>query len=594
MALSKEVIEAVKKHADIVNIISSYLPVEKKGKDYKAVCPFHDDTNPSLSISPEKQIFRCFVCGTSGNAITFVQKYTHVSFIEAVKKVAELSGFHSPELEKEVFVKPVDAKREPLIKCLKDLTTYYQYALNLDESKEGLDYFESRHLDSELRSRYKLGYALKDGRKTIAFLQQKGHSLKTIEDVGVSSSAGNPHDLNQGRVVFPICDADGDVVGFSARRLGDGDDPKYVNTKDTYLFKKNGILYNYHIAKEDARLKNYVYICEGFMDVFALAKIGINACVATMGTALTNEHVELLRRLNVEIRVCLDGDLPGQTAALKASGLLEKAGLNVTIVNTKGNLKDPDEILNEDGPDALKVYLNNLYSRSEFALDYYLRSNPLKDNESKRKLVASFVPVLLKIKNVLEFDTYVRKLASITGYDTESIKSFVNKSRQADSDNVIRNAMKEFHPERKALKKLELAEREFLYQMLGNKSAVAFYEQKIGGFYDEVYRAIANFLADYATNHEFFDVSDMISSLETSELENKEELINELSNLAFERNHPNKCSDDLLNNLLQTINSEKERIFEEDTLRQSLEGKDPLEQARILNEHNRRKLKKLK
>ncbi len=595
MAFDESLIKDVLDHADIVKIISSYLNVTKRGRNYLAVCPFHDDTNPSLSISPEKKIFKCFVCGTSGSAISFVQKYEHISFAEALKKVAELSDYHDPRLEGVVRVKPVDAKKTPLLKCLSDLTLYYQYALNTAEGKEGLDYFESRHLDAELRAKYKLGYAFKDGKGTCNFLQSKGHSFKTMEDVGIATLSGSNYiDKNQGRVIFPICDADGNVIGYSARRIGNGPEAKYVNSPETYLFHKSSVLYNFHIAKEKAKQANYIYVCEGFMDVFALAKIGIDSAVAIMGTALTKEHVAMLRKLGVEVRLCLDGDAPGQEAMMVASKLLAENGIDVRIVDNQNSPKDPDEILNQDGPDALRAYLNNLVSRIDFALNYYKNTNPLKTMEQKKALVKKFIPILVGIDSQLELDSYLRKLSGVTGFEMESIRELVKKAKSNKREFVDPSeVIYDFHPERKALKRLELAERELLFQMLNDPKAIAFYEDKVGTFYDEVYRQVANYIIDYAKVNSEISMINVLSSLEMSEIENKEELINELANISYEDTHNKVCSQELLDNLLESIDEEKEKIFEKDTLEQSITGKDPLEKARIMAEYNRRKMRKM-
>ena len=497
-----EIAQDLLKHVDIVKIIGSYLTLVKKGKDYKAICPFHDDTNPSLSISPEKQFFKCFVCGTGGNAITFVQKYEHMSFSEAVRKVSELSGYHPAGLDSYKENKPVDEKRQTLLKCLYDLNLYYQFALNAPEGKDGLDYFESRHLDASMRSKYKLGYAYKDGKATINFLQKKGHSIKTIEDTGITRmlSPGVFADMNQGRVTFPICDTEGNVIGFSARRIHQGDEAKYMNSPETYLFHKTKVLYNYHIAKDVAKHKGYIYVCEGFMDIYALARIGIDEAVAIMGTALTNEHIALLRALNVEVRLCLDGDLPGQTAMMKIANDFVKAGIKFRVVDNQRSSKDPDEILNTEGKEALEAYLNKLVSRAEFALNYYLRSNPLKTVEEKKKLIIEFLPILARINSQLELDSYLRKLEKITGFETESIRKLLQEYRSREKEGATsakKAVMKTFHPERKALQKLATAERELLYQMMGNELAIAFYEARIHGFYDDVYRKIANYLIAY-------------------------------------------------------------------------------------------------
>ena len=593
MAFDKELVDDVLKSADIVRVVQSYLPVIKKGKDYVAKCPFHDDNNPSMHVSPEKQIFNCFVCHTGGNAFTFVQKYDHLSFPEAVKKVADICGYIDPRLEGIKEVKVIDPRRDALIKCLKDLTTYYQYSLNSPEGKAGLDYFNSRHLDEEMRAKFKLGYAPKDGRATCKFLESKKHSLKTIGDIGVAANYDGVYsDKNQGRVIFPICDANGDVVGYSARRIVDDDSAKYINSEESYVFLKRKILYNYHNAKQKAHLAGYVYVLEGFMDVFALYRVGIESCVALMGTALTEEHIRLLRALNVEIRLCLDGDAAGQKNTMKSAIMLAQAGLDFRIVDNQNNDRDPDEILSDDGPDALKDYLNNLISHMDFVLNFYKNTSPLQTVEQKTKVVEWFVPMLSNMRNPLELDNYLEKLSAITGYSPESIRKMLKTSRGERKTTQFGEAMMQQHPEKKALRRLFFAEREFLYQMLQNPLAVAYYEAKVSGFYDETYRLIANFLVEYAKEHQEFVPRDLLASLENSDLPEKDQLIAQITDLYMERNHPDTCSKELLDSINQVINEEKEKIFENDTLEQSLKGKSELDKARIISEHNRRKAKK--
>lgn len=595
MAFDQELIDALLKHVDIVKIISSYLTVTKKGRNYFAVCPFHDDTNPSLTISPEKRIFKCFVCGTSGNAITFVSKYEHISFSDAVRKVAELSDFHDPRLEQNTFKTRVDEQTSNLYKCLTDLALYYQYALGTPEGKDGLDYFNERNLDANMRSKYRLGYAFKDGKATCKFLMDKGHSQKTIEDIGIATiSNGVQTDRNQGRIIFPISDKDGNVIGFSARRLKDSDGAKYVNSPETKLFHKSSILYNYHIAKEKCKIDGYIYVVEGFMDVFALAKIGIDSAVAIMGTSLTQEHVAMLRKLNVEVRLCLDGDLPGQTAMMETSKLLAKNGIKTRIVDNQGSTKDADEILNQDGPDALKQYLFNLIERIDFVLNYYKRTNPLKTAEEKKRLVENFIPVLLNIKSKLELDSYVRKLASVTGFEFDSILSLVDEVRKSKDGSGAKAAIQNFHPERKVLRKLEKAERELLYQMLNNFAATAFYEEKGMCFYDNVYRAIADYLIEYKSTHSEIDLPLILNYLEINDVKDKEQLSDEISQIMFEENHIEKCDDKLLISLKETIDDEKNKIYEKDTLKSLLNGKSPIDQARIVSDYLRRNKNKKK
>ena len=593
MPFDNDLINDVINNADIVKVISSYLDVVKKGNSYLSKCPFHDDHDPSMHISPSKKIFKCFVCGAGGSVINFVQKYEHIPFQEAAKKVSDISGYHNSRLETYVVKKPVDEKRESLIKCLRDLTNYYQYALNTEEGKDGLDYLENRKLDNEIRSKYLLGYAFKDGKATIEYLQKKGNSLKTIEDTGIATLINGAYtDRNQGRVIFPICDASGNVIGYSARRIKNTDEAKYVNSPETYLFHKSQVLYNLHVAKDAAHLKNYIYICEGFMDVYALHKIGIDSAVALMGTALSSDHISILRKLNVEVRICLDGDLPGQSATLKICNLLQNARINFRIVNNQGSSKDPDEILNQDGPDALKNYLNNLIGHYDFVLNYYKNSNPLNTIEEQEKLVNEFIPILANIKGQLELDSYVRKLASITNFEPESIMSLVVKAKRINYQKQNNNettskelVISKFHPERKEMRRLLFAEREFLYQMLHSKSAIDMYEDKIvNGFYSDVYRSLANYLIDYAKEHDNFNINELLVSLEASDLEDKDEIINEITTFEMENSHPLECTKELLNSLVETIEQEKQKIRAKDRLTDSTKDKDPQEKARIMRD----------
>src|SRR5574344_139691 len=325
---SQDLIDSLLKSSDIVTVISSYISVIKKGRSYVALCPFHDDKHPSLNISKEKQIFKCFSCGTGGNAITFIEKYEKISFDEAVRKLADLVGFHDPRLAKEAYKPAVNPTLEPLYKCINDLENYYKYGLSLEEGKRATDYLAARHIDQTQIARYGLGYAPMDGQKTVAFLQAKGHSLKSIEDIGIAlAKASGTADSNAGRLIFPLANPDGQVVGFSARRLGEEDTAKYVNSPETKIFQKSDILYNYHLAKATAHHDGYVYLLEGFMDVMALEKAGMPSAVALMGTNLSANQVNLLRRLNCEVRLCLDGDAAGQEGMMRMISRLNKAAL---------------------------------------------------------------------------------------------------------------------------------------------------------------------------------------------------------------------------------------------------------------------------
>ncbi len=585
MAIDRELIQDILHHADIVQVISSYINVIKKGKNYVAICPFHNDTNPSLHISPEKQIFTCFVCNQSGNAITFVMKYEKISFLEAVRKVAEIIGYHDERLQNlSTYKKPIEASKLPLINAINDLCSYYHYALKTEEGQTAYQYFINRGLDDNLQNEYLLGYAYQDGDLVIKYLNSKGHSLKTIESIGIASLInGKMFDHNQGRIIFPICDVNGQVVGFSARRLSnDKSIAKYMNTPETELFHKAEILFNYHIAKKVSRHVGYVYLLEGFMDVFALRKIGIESCVALMGTALTKEHLSILRALGAELRICLDGDNAGQSATMRLIPLLDNANIKYRIVSINDDERDPDEILNQSGAESLKQYLNRLVNRTEFALHYYQKNNPLKTLDDRKKLIFDFLPILALSHDNLEIEDCLLSLKIATNFPIEEIRKLFEKAkigqyRQENKEQIFTS----FRPERKSLRRFQLAEKEILYQMLNNDSAIAFYQKEIEYFYDEVYRKVANFIVDYYSQHQNIDVAALLAELDMGEIPDHEEIAQEITTISMEKTHPS-YSETLMKECLATIVDERQKLFKKQQLEEAIRGKSPQEQAEII------------
>ncbi len=500
---SKDLIESLLKEADIVTVISSFIPVMKKGRGYVALCPFHDDKDPSLSISKERQIFKCFVCNTGGNAIGFVQKYLGISYQEAVRRVAEIVGFNDERLEKEKDEIKIDVVKQPLFDTINDLQSLYQYCLNTSDGKNAQEYLQKRNIDKNQIKKYGIGYAFDDGAKTIEYLQKKGHTLDKIKDIGIVSANSNS-DANAGRLIFPLKDKNGQVVGFSARKIDsrDTESPKYVNSPDTKIFKKSLILYNYDNAKNTARRDGYIYVLEGFMDVLALDKAGIQSAVALMGTSLSLEQIELLRRLNCEIRLCLDGDNPGQKGMMKIILQLNKANIPFRLVCNPKDLRDPDEILQESGEEALKESMNNLVDPFEFQLNYYENVQKLSKKEDKIQVLKYCLPFLESIKNDLDRENNIAKLSKVTGYEPSIIRDQIKKISENDDsleEITYSNDIKlsDSTIAQRQLKRLEAAEKKTLYYMLQNTDAVEYFNKNIFNFYITNYEKIADLIVDY-------------------------------------------------------------------------------------------------
>ena len=595
MAIDFDLVKEIKQRADIVDVISYYLSsVQKKGKGYVAVCPFHDDHDPSMQISKDRQTFHCFVCQTGGDVFTFVQKYDKCSFEEAVRKVCDIIGFDDPRLHKQVYQRKVDENLVPVYNCINELQKYYVYALTTEEGKTARDYLEKRKLTIEQCTKFGVGYAFSDGKMTIEYLKAKGFSLKNIENTGIAiAQTAGMSDNNQGRLIFPIKDGNGQVCGFSARKINDDPEaPKYVNSPETVIFTKGNILYNYHLAKQTARHDGYVYVVEGFMDVFAFDSIGITSCVALMSTKLTKQHIELLRKLGVEIRICLDGDKPGQSAMMRLMAQLDEARLPYRLVSMPGEVRDPDEILKQDGEDKLKIYVNSLVDPFNFALNYYQNISPLGTIEDKKKVVHHFMPMIASIKDKLVQDDYIYKLSEATGFTSaairNSLKDYKNKADSTDKPLTFVNAEVNTSLDLKKLsrdvRRLTLAERTVLDLMFVSDEAIKFYEEDIKYFYNEVFRAIANFVVEeYKSNGEVSENS-LINQVNALDIKNKDDILSEISAIGF-RKDKTKFSKKTLEDCEQVINEERTKIYEKNALRQACLGKSPEEQARILTEY---------
>ena len=353
-----KIVDEVKEKADIVAIIQERIPLTKKGANYVGLCPFHDDKNPSLTVSPTKHIYKCFSCNASGNAITFVQNFDKISFSEALRKVAATVNIKIKPSKKDLAFE----KNKKYYDCMEDACGFFSFFLkNAIEGKAALSYLHDRNLDDEIIDHFRIGLSGTDEDNLYKTLTDIGHLNVDLSEVGLIRPLNNGKfiDCFRKRIIFPIEDLDGHVVAFSGRRyLPNDEDSKYYNTNDTVIFKKGQILWNYHKAIDAIRQTKCVYLFEGFMDVIASYKANVKNCVASMGTALTNDQINVLGKVADTIIVCYDGDNPGIEATKRAISMIMQAGINAKVVSMPEEL-DPDEYINKYGKDALGDYLLN-------------------------------------------------------------------------------------------------------------------------------------------------------------------------------------------------------------------------------------------
>ena len=444
-----EIKNNILKQLNIVEVIGRYVHLTKKGKDYLGLCPFHDDKNlGSFHVSEEKQIFSCFSCGTGGDAIKFIQEIEHLTIIPALKKACEMFNIKEPNLNS--FIKKINPKDEILINCLNEINNFYQ--VSLTQNSEGIlakEYLYKRGLTDEIIEFFNIGYSQNNGDNIIKYLNAKNFTLNNIDETGIINIKENQlKDVNSGRITFAIKNHDGNVVAFGARIFGDNkSNAKYINTRETYLFNKSKIFYNFSNAISDALKEKNIYIFEGYMDVIAAFRAGIRNAIGLMGTSLTNERLLILKKLNIQVRLCLDLDDPGQINSVKIIEQLQKYGINFCLVNNntdfdKNIFKDSDAIINKFGSDYLKKFLNNLVSPGEWYLNFLLQRIDISNNfENRKKLVNYFIKFISKFNNPLDIEFYLKKVASITDFSLESITDIYKKT--AKNNVFINNQQKE-------------------------------------------------------------------------------------------------------------------------------------------------------
>lgn len=538
--ISEDDIKAIRQQADIVDVMSRYITLEKKGKDYKAICPFHDDHDPSLSISTDKQIFKCFVCGTGGNVFTFVQKIENISFLEAVCKVAEL--IHYPlHMDTSQFQPKVD-QNQPLYDCVQSYIRFLTYELQSENGESVKRYLSQRKINKDIIKRFEIGYAPESSR-SVKYLKAKGFNEQILTDTGLIRT----HDLDtyavfDNRLMIPIHDENGNPVGFTARRLNeDKDVAKYINTSETKIYHKGHLIFNYHRAKEFAKKNKRCILVEGAMDVIAFEKADIHESIACLGTACTKEQITLLKRLNVPLVVCYDGDKAGKAATYKFGKLAVDYGLNFSIVkNTTG--KDPDEIFNELGKDELYLSVHKTVSFVEFLFDYLPNQYDLDNYEDKKKFTSEMQSFIERTCTDFEKADYYSRIRDLTGFDLSHQSANIPAPKKESRNNaaVVRN----IEPLKNGR---TLAEHGVLWMILNSKLAADQFKDQIGFFQDPVCEELSLYCYDMYRNMDHIDFDVLMSYIE------KEDVRNLLVSLMENPFHVDGYNEDFFNDSLMKI-----------------------------------------
>ena len=409
MYYPEEIVEEVRQRTDIVDLIGSYVRLQKKGANYMGLCPFHNEKSPSFSVSPGRQMYHCFGCGVGGNAFTFVMEYENYTFVEALKYLAERAGVKLPEIEYSAEAKAAADLKSRIFEVNKLAAKYFVYQLRTEQGKPAYDYFKRRGLTEDTIKKFGLGYSSKYSDSLYKYLKQQGYEDSFLKETGLvtldESKGGRDKFWN--RAMFPIMDANNKVIAFGGRVMGDGT-PKYLNSPETKIFDKSRNLYGLNYAKLSR--KPYMLICEGYMDVISLHQAGFTNAVASLGTALTGLQANLLSRYTKEVYLTYDSDGAGVKAALRAIPIMKEAGISVKVVDMKP-YKDPDEFIKALGAEEYQKRIDNATGSFFFELKVLEQGYSFDDPEQKTKFFHEVAKKLLGFSDEIERTNYEEAVA---------------------------------------------------------------------------------------------------------------------------------------------------------------------------------------
>lgn len=536
--ISYEEILSIQRKANIVDIIRDYVPLTQRGKNYFGICPFHDDHNPSMSVSPEKGVYKCFVCGNAGNVFNFVMEYEKVSFYESVKIIADKIGV-SIDISTS---KKENTKKSPLYDIYNISYKFYQNNLNTVYGKDAKKYLLNRKIDEDVIKNFNIGLSLSDSELCNA-LKAKGFKDDDIVSSGVAVQNGNNiYDIYKNRIMFPLYDLEGNVVGFSGRIYNQKSESKYINTKETEIFKKGELLYNYHIAKKEARKEKNIIVVEGFMDVIRLSTIGIVNVVATMGTAVTKYQLNLIQKLAPNITLMFDGDKAGEKATNAFIELANGNDSNIKVVRLEDNL-DPDEYILTKGKDKMIYNLSHAQSVYDYKLSSYKENIDFNDSKEVSNYINVMIKEFEKIDDDIVREIEIKKLSESTNVSYDLIKS---KLKDSEKKVIITHK-----PRNIKINKYEKASKYILYRMINDNNMILYYFNNLSYLPNDIERKLASEIVLFYKKFNSFNLSDFIIYLE-----DKKELINlvvDISDLKYTEDELNDNIDNYFDVIKESL-----------------------------------------
>ena len=564
--MNNDLANTIRSKVDIVDIIGERIPLITKGKNLFCVCPFHNDTNPSMSVSREKQIYRCWSCGESGNVFTFLMKYENIDFKEALRYLGDRVGVDTGSVK----INKKSTKYDKLYEAYNLSVKYFQNNLNSNVGRNARLYLSKRSINEDLIKEFEIGLSLESHDDLTKLLTSKQYDLVTLNRIGLSS---DDHDMYNDRIMFPLYDSNGRAVGFSGRIYKDNGQNKYLNTKETDIFKKGEMLYHYHIAREEARISKSIIVMEGFMDVIRASSIGIKNTVALMGTALTREQTNLIKRLSNNIILCLDGDGPGQHAMLSIGDSLLSEGIEVKVI-VLPDPDDPDSYILKNGKDRFIGLIDSCINFSDYKMQKMRENVNFRSDEEISNYINGVILETSKIDDPIRREIILKKLAKEfdIGYNTLEMRlNSLIKDKVTKKDNIVVIPSKKVEKKDKYVKAFE----QIIYFMLNNDWVITQVEKERLIFPTEEMRVICSEIIYYYKKYGNINVADFYTYVQDSE-----NILNLLNNILAGDYLENTDKEELF--LYFEVAREYVRNQEIKRLTNLMKKEvDPLEQAKI-------------
>ena len=548
-SVDNNLITEIRQSIDIVEVISKYVPLSPQGKNYFGVCPFHDDHSPSMSVSKEKQIYTCFSCGASGNVFTFLQEYENIGFMDAVKICADMAGIEINYHQKKEY-----NKYQSLYDIYEIAQKFYQNNLNSNKGIKAKEYLHNRHLSDEVIKEFQIGLSLNERDLLTKMLSNK-YDIKDLITSGlISENGADIYDVYRNRIMFPLYDLTGKVIGYNGRIYDSNDNTnKYINSKETPIFKKRNLLYNYHRAKEYARREKQIIIVEGPMDVIRSYEAGYKNVVATLGTAFGKEQAMLIRKLSSNVILCFDGDSAGLKATKSAIEELTKLNIVPKIVRLPDNL-DPDEFILKNGKEAFKNYIDGALNIMEFNEKVLKDNIDFNSSEDIAKYTNDMLKEISKIDDEVLKEVSLNKLSKETNIDKDFLKGRLTDKPKDKKENNNQTTRR--------LNKYEKSVKRLIYYMLKDKKVIKMYNKKITHIEIPKYRHLAFQISFFEKSHGYIDVADLMTEL-NDDVESIK-TIGEITSLNLKDDYCIDEIDDYLNNIREYNERNKIKKYKND------------------------------